>query len=144
MPALALLFHLIDSDPATESYVGYVGESAALRAINWCEYLETHAKRVYASAASPSMERAAVLLKHIKCMDVPEGASVRDIYVHGWEHLQTQEEAEDALHVLETHEWVWVERRDAGSKGGRPSTVVHLHPSLRAAANKGGGGDGDD
>ncbi len=144
MPALALLFHLIDADPANGSSVGFVGEEAALRAISWCEYLETHARRVYASAVSPSMERASSLLKHIKRGEVLDGGSIRDIYVHGWEHLQRIEETEDALQVLEAHGWVCIERVDAGSKGGRPTRIVHLHPSLRSIKSKGGSDDGDD
>jgi hypothetical protein len=141
MPALALLFHLIDADPSEPGFVGFVGETPTLQAIAWCEYLETHARRVYASALSPSMERAAALLKRIKRGDVTEGYSVRDIYVHGWERLQTIEETEDALQTLEAYGWVHVETVSAGPKGGRPSKTVHIHPSVRTA--KRGTHDGD-
>lgn len=133
MPALALLFHLIDCDPLDPEQaetVGAVGVDEALQAIAWCEYLETHARRVYACAASPSIERANALLKRIKRGDVRDKASVRDIYIHGWERLQTIEEAEDALQTLEPYGWIRVEKQPAGPQGGRPTKIVHIHPTL--------------
>lgn len=147
MPGLALLFHLIDADPADPvrpGCIGFVGETPTLQAIAWCEYLETHARRVYASAISPSMERASALLKRIKRGGVSGGCSVRDIYVHGWERLQTLEETEDALRTLETYGWVRLETLPPGPKGGRPTKIVHLHPSLRTAVGMEGADDGDD
>lgn len=131
MPALALLFHLIDSDPAQPEYVGSVSVDAALKAIAWCEFLETHARRVYASAVSPSLERASALLKRIRTGDVQHCRSIRDIYAHGWVRLQTIEETEDALRTLEAYGWVRVEKVESGPKGGRPTKIVHLHPCLR-------------
>ncbi len=58
MPSPALLFELID----TEGLPVSVGKTAALRAVAWCEYLETHAGRLYASAGKPAMEGAWALL----------------------------------------------------------------------------------
>lgn len=143
MPALALLFHLIDCDPSQAGYEAEVGLDATLRAISWCEYLETHAVRVYASATNPDMERAGALLKHLKRGDVADLSMPRDIYVHGWEHLQTAEEVEDALSTLEAYGWLRIEPQDAGPKGGRPTKIIHLHPSLcRRCAQ--GGEDGND
>jgi Protein of unknown function (DUF3987) len=144
VPALALLFHLIANDPADPECVGAVGEEPTWQAIAWCEYLESHARRVYASAISPSLERAITLLKHIQRGEVLDGCSIRDIYVHGWEHLTTLDETENALQTLEAYGWVRVEKQKTeGPRGGRPTKVVHLHPSLRTAKSKDGARDGD-
>jgi len=59
MPSLALICHLIEyvdsttDDSSTEG--GAVGLRSAVRAAAWCEYLETHARRLYASAENPAM-----------------------------------------------------------------------------------------
>ena len=45
MPSLALIFHLVDC--VTHNTQGQVGLESAKQAVNWCEYLETHARRVY-------------------------------------------------------------------------------------------------
>ncbi len=42
-PSLALIFELIDGEDFPEA----VGDRAALRALTWVEYLESHARRVY-------------------------------------------------------------------------------------------------
>jgi hypothetical protein len=43
-----------------------VGRKAALQAAAWCEYLETHAARLYSSAENPAMEGARTLLDRIR------------------------------------------------------------------------------
>jgi hypothetical protein len=45
---------------------GVVGRKAALQAAAWCEYLETHAARLYSSAENPAMEGARTLLDRIR------------------------------------------------------------------------------
>jgi putative DNA primase/helicase len=145
MPALALLFHLIDRDPAEHGYVQAVGLEATVRAVTWCdEYIEQHAVRVYSSAANPGLERASTLLKHIQRGEVPHRCTVRDIYVHGWERLQTSDEAEDALRILEDYGWVRVVSEEAGPKGGRPPKLVYVHPSLRTVKSTGSDDDDDE
>ncbi len=45
MPALALVFHLIDA--IGDEHPGMVSEGATRLAAAWCEYLELHARKVY-------------------------------------------------------------------------------------------------
>jgi hypothetical protein len=49
MPSLALIFQLIEFVDGSGDG-GAVGLRAALQAVAWCEYLKTHASRLYASA----------------------------------------------------------------------------------------------
>ncbi len=128
MPSLALLFELID----TEGLPVSVGKMAALRAVAWCEYLETHAGRLYASAEKPVMEGARALLKRIRKGDVKDGSSIRDIYQgRHWSKLSTSEEVSAAATVLEEYGWLHVEKVETR---GRPATRIRLHPSLREVA----------
>ena len=56
MPALSLIFHLVNvADGATP---GPVSEDAAIMAAAWCQYLESHAGRVYGSALAHEMDAA--------------------------------------------------------------------------------------
>ena len=47
MPSLALIGHLIDG--VAGGTTGPVSRAAAARAVAWCEYLQGHARRLYAS-----------------------------------------------------------------------------------------------
>jgi len=128
MPSLALLFELID----TEGLPISVGKTAALRAVAWCEYLETHAGRLYASAEKPAMEGARALLTRIRKGDVKDGCSIREVYRgRHWTKLSTPEEVTAAARVLEDYGWLRVE---TDKTGGRPSPKILLHPTLRGGA----------
>ncbi len=45
MASLALIFHLIDG--IKFGSVGDISERSAQMAIEWCDYLESHARRIY-------------------------------------------------------------------------------------------------
>ncbi len=127
MPSLALLFELIDSEglPVT------VEEAATSRAIAWCEYLESHAKRLYSAAEKPEMASAQALLGRIRRGDVRHGATVREIYRREFAKLATPEEVKAAIGVLD--EFGWLQTAE-DKTGGRSSTHIELHPSLRGAS----------
>jgi Protein of unknown function (DUF3987) len=130
MPSLALIFQLIEFvDGSGEK--GDVVHRAALQAAAWCEYLETHAARLYSSAENPAMEGARVLLERIRKGDVQDGDSTRSIYRKHWAKLSTPEEVSNACQVLEEFGWMRVE---AAKTGGRSTTKLRLHPSLREQA----------
>ncbi len=131
MPSLALIFHLINYvDGRTTSLE--VSEEAALMAEAWCDYLETHAKRVYGSISiSKDMTAAKELAKHIKNRNIYDEMEVRTIWKKKWANLTTPEEARAGLSILEDHHWVRLEVRKAkGDKGGRNSEIVRLNPKL--------------
>ena len=64
IPSLALLIHLVDEDK------GPVGGEALSRACDWGDYLESHARRVYAAALMPAEAGARVLAGHIEWGDL--------------------------------------------------------------------------
>ena len=57
MPSLALIFHCIDIADGKANV--NVSAQAARLAVDWCHYLESHARRIYAMAESP--EHGAVI-----------------------------------------------------------------------------------
>jgi integrase len=64
-----------------------------VRAVAWCGYLETHAKRLYASAENPAMEGAHALLSRIRKGDVKDGDTIRAVYRKQWSRLSSPEAA---------------------------------------------------
>jgi hypothetical protein len=127
MPSLALIFHLIEYvDGAGEG--GAVGLRCALQAAAWCEYLESHARRPYASAENPAMEGARALLDRIHNGDVSDGDSTRSVYRKHWAKLSAPEEVSGACTVLEEFGWLRVE---VAKTSGRSTTRLRLHPTLR-------------
>jgi hypothetical protein len=126
MSSLALLSHLADDGGA-----GGVCVEAAVRAIAWCEYLESHARRLYAHTENPALERARSLLEHIRSGEVTDGTSAYAILRHHWSRLTEPEEVTDAIKMLEVYGWARLERVSKGQ--GRPSDVIRVHPNLTSA-----------
>jgi Protein of unknown function (DUF3987) len=126
MPSLALVFQLIEYvDGAGKGCA--VGVKPTLQAAAWCEYLESHATRLYSSAENPAIEGARALLDRIRKGDVSDGDSTRSVYRRHWAKLSTPEEVNSACSVLEEFGWLRIE---AVKTGGRSTTRLRLHPTL--------------
>jgi hypothetical protein len=127
MPSLALTFHLIEFVDGS-GQGGAVGLRPTLQAAAWCEYLETHAARLYSSAENPAMEGARALLERIRKGDMNDKDSARSVYRKHWAKLSTPEEVNGACAVLEEFGWLRIE---AVKTSGRSTSRLRLHPSLR-------------
>jgi hypothetical protein len=141
MPALALLFELADwaaAGPGMEG--GAAGPDQCLRvslehakqAVEWCEYLESHARRIYSCVTTPQMRAAQLLAEKVKKRQIaPDGFfSCRDVYLKGWSGLDTPELARMAVEVLLDAVWVRDVDREAGPLGGRPSARYQVNPRV--------------
>ena len=125
VPSLALLCHLADVPEG-----GPVGQASLLRALAWSEYLETHARRIYAPATAPEMAAALELDKRLP--GLPDPFTAKDVYKNHW-RLLDREGAADALTVLCDYGRV---RGDEADGPGRPTVRYRVHPALRGEANK--------
>jgi hypothetical protein len=130
MPSLALVFQLIEYVDGTGEGDA-VGLRATLQAAAWCEYLETHAARLYSSAQNPAMEGARALLEHIRKGEVSDDDTTRSVYRKHWAKLSTPDEVNSVCSVLEEFGWLRVE---AVKTSGRSTTRLRLHPTLREQA----------
>ena len=119
VPALALTLHL--AGEAT----GPVGKRATLQALAWAEYLETHARRAYASVISPEVTAAKVILEKLRRGELTRTFAARDIYRRGWAHLSEREQVLDALQLLADLDRLAVHIR--GTEG-RTATVYEANP----------------
>jgi hypothetical protein len=130
--SLALIFEILRyvSHRDEERPRGAVEAASAMRAAVWCEYLESHAMRLYHPALMAPVMAAAALLERIEAGDVTHGMRTRDIWRKGWQSLATAEDLREAAEILEDHGWVRRETvKPAG--GGRPSEHLRIHPALR-------------
>jgi hypothetical protein len=100
---------------------------AVERAIRWCEYLEAHARKVYAPELDPGHRPAATIAAKIRARAVIDGQPVRDLYRTGWAGVRSQSAAEEGLAVLERLGWV---RLQSVSSAGRSSAVIRINPGL--------------
>ena len=126
MPSLALLFHLVDV--ADGGLAGPVSLKAVGRSLAWCDYLEAHARRVYAGAGRADIEPAKALRKKLEDGALRNPFQARDVYRRCWSNLG-REETELALAVLEDHGWL---RSEEVATGGKPRIDYHVHPSIAA------------
>lgn len=127
MPSLALLFELVDwaSGHGTGELVSL---DHARQAAAWCEYLESHARRVYSCIVSPELRAARELAERIKAKRLAPVFSVREVYVKNWSGLDTPESARAASRILEDAGWI---RELPGSPGrGRPSERYEINPRV--------------
>jgi hypothetical protein len=130
MPSLALVFHLVD---VVEGKVeGPVSREAALLSWKWCDYLHTHARKIYAEEIQGELIGAHALLHKIKHNDVFDGDTLRDIVRNGWADLNTTEKVEAAASALEKLNWLKiVTEKPEGKRGGRPKIFLRLNPKVQ-------------
>lgn len=127
MPALALIFHVLDS--IKDKFNGSsVSDSAASMAIDWCNLLESHARKVYRIPEQTQDDAASQLLGKIQKGKIRDGERIRTIYRHHWRGLTNEFEVNEALATLEQHGWA--RREDRRETGGAPSPVIRIHPSF--------------
>ncbi|MGZ8159766.1 MAG: DUF3987 domain-containing protein [Methylobacter sp.] len=126
VPSLALILHLIECANGKAS--GPVSEKCTKRAIRWCEYLASHARRIYGMCMAPEREAAVILAGHIKAGKLPNPFTVRDVYRKHWQMLDDKEKAEAACAILEDDGWVRKIRKKA-EMGQTPLPEYWINPA---------------
>jgi hypothetical protein len=142
MPALALLFELADraavgsqslqGEPNEIDHCPCISLEHAKQAVAWCDYLESHARRIYSCITSPQMRAAQILAEKLKKHQIaPDGFfSCRDVYLKGWSGLDTPELARMAVDVLLDAGWIRDVDREPGPLGGRPTARYQANPRV--------------
>jgi hypothetical protein len=126
MPSLALIFHCIDI--ADNKARGNVSSKAARLAVDWCAYLESHARRIYAMAESPEHEAAVRLTDKIKAGALPSPFTTRLIQQKGWHGLNDKSEAEAACNILIEENWLRMHRKPKPITGRPPLPEYFINP----------------
>ena len=133
MPSLAGLFELADR---ARGWAGWnervtIGIDHARQAAAFCEYLESHALRVYGCVESPECHAARELARHIQAEDLPRVFKTRDVYLKGWRGLATPNCVREALELLEDSAWVRRGELALAPTAGRPPEFWFVNPKVR-------------
>jgi len=119
VPGLALILHLANEGQ------GFVSEQAALQALAWAEYLESHAQRAYASITTAELAAAKAIIRRIRKGDLPKCFSSRDVWRPCWANLSDREQVADALQLLVELDWLSARTVETP---GRKATVYEANP----------------
>lgn len=110
--SLALLFELIEGGRKL------VGAIATARALDWADYLKSHAGRLYGAAINASLLGAQLIVDRKD--KLPEPFTPREVRNKGWTGLDTVTAVNGALAILREHNLV-IAYEVAQEGGGRPS-----------------------
>ena len=120
LPSLALIIQLAESDSLS------VSADAVRKAEGWCDYLKSHADRVYAMSLDTSTTNAKTILKKIKQGKLGERFKQREIQQKCWSGLTDGSDVRKALNLLEDHRYIFSEVHQGAT--GRPSTIYTINP----------------
>lgn len=128
MPSLALIFHIANM---AGSVSGRIPLATAQMAAAWCEFLEQHARKVYAAELNPDLAAAHILSDKIRGGQIEDGSHVREIYRPQWAGLRDSETVWNGLRVLE--ECGHAKVMEEGTQG-RPQEIIRIDPRAKRAA----------
>ncbi|WP_411671029.1 YfjI family protein [Acinetobacter baumannii] len=134
MPALALIFHLIDSVQLGER-IGGISLACVEMAIKWCDYLESHARRIYGMVLHSATFKANALGMKLKKLSIndswrSDGFSPRELHRKNWKGLTELNAVNEALEVLVDYEWLNELEIESTHRGGRPSKRYLINPKI--------------
>lgn len=120
VPALALLFHLLDG------HAGPVCLECLTRALSFTNYLKSHADRIYASVSGHDHAVVRMLAERLLDGQLADGFTCRTLTLKGWSGLATREQAQAAIDALV--EYGWLIETEIRS-GGRPTVKYSMNPN---------------
>jgi hypothetical protein len=132
VPCLALLFHLCDLGDHDAYNVTAVSADALKLAIRWADYLEEHARKLYALELNTPLLNARTLAEKILSGEIVDGQNVSEIYQRKFPGLSKAADVEAALKVLESIRWVQI--GEVKNEGARVTKIIRLHPDLTVTA----------
>ena len=130
MPSLALQFHVLNLAHVPSGNTGPVTKECAMQAAAWCEYLETHARRVYGMVTNLTAQAASRLAGKLEQGELPQRFTVRDIYRKEWSLLNDRQVIENACEELMSLGWLR-EHVTPSAQGQNGKTEYLLNPKVR-------------
>jgi hypothetical protein len=131
MPSLAVLFHLADWAAGVGGTSSEVSLQHAQQAAAWCEYLESHARRVYSCLTTPLLRATRELSGKIETRKVAGIAFLRAAMFTRTDGAGSKSRYCKAGHgSLGGCRWLREVRSDVSPSGGRPSTRYRVNPRV--------------
>jgi putative DNA primase/helicase len=138
VPALALLFELAElGADGSEGIEGLQGGGCVsyhylYQAVEFSEYLESHARRLYSCVASPEKHAAVLLGERIKNREIGGSGyfTLREVQQKDWKGLNSSEKVHAALALLDKAGWIRDATERSGPQGGRPSIRYEVNTRI--------------
>ncbi len=127
MPALALIFHLIDHVAGKGRAKGITLENAQLAAA-WCSLFQAHAERLYELHSTIGLNAAREILNKIQTGELGDEITAREIYRNKWRHLAEPNDVKAGLDLLILHDYL---QEITLPTGGKPKSVFLVNPNVR-------------
>ena len=124
LPSIALIIHLVDTRDTEKAAVS---ENAIVKACGWCDYLESHARRIYSDATHNPVKAAKLILAKIKSGKLTNGFSARELRRKEWSGLTDATEIREGLETL-VEEGYLIDCVVATK--GKPSVTFRIHPEI--------------
>lgn len=132
IPSLALIFHLVDAAQNNKS--GPVGVEAVNAAIDYAEYLESHAWRIYSLVTQRRHQAAAHLADKITAGKLEDGFSVRDVARKEWSFLNDDEDVIRAA-IADLMDFGWLAEYKGGPTG--KAVAYRINPQVKQLGKPG-------
>ena len=123
MPSVALIINEVEQGHGLA-----VTKTSAIKAAAWCQYLESHAMRIYAGAVNPAALSAELILKRRN--NLPDGFTQRIVQRKGWTGLTDAELVKAAINELVECGYLKVMKTETNLAGGRPSISYSWNPNI--------------
>jgi hypothetical protein len=120
--SLALIFELLDGER------GAIGAIATARALDWADYLKSHANRIYSAGCAAAENGARLIIE--RRAQLPQQFTARDVQRKAWAGLGDREAVADALDLLISSGHIRGAASASGDLGGRPTIIYEWNPSL--------------
>jgi len=122
MPSLALIINEVE-----QGHCLSVTEQSARKAAAWCQYLESHAMRIYGGAIDPTAQGAATILE--RKGKLHDGFTRRSVHRKNWAGLSEVAHVKAALNELVECGYLRTVESQIIETGGRPSTSYFWNPA---------------
>jgi hypothetical protein len=129
MPSLTLIFAIVRNVNADYSQIRILADDARLGAA-WCEFLEVHARKIYALIDDAKTEAVALLAEKIQQEKLKERFTRRVINRANWSGLKGGKLIDDACKELTALGWLRREDRTPGPEGGAPTVEFFINPRV--------------
>ena len=123
IPALALLFHLLDGNQEL------IKLEYLEAAIGFSEYLQSHAKRIYASINGQDHAPIRALAEKLISGGVSDGFTQRALLHKGWANLSKEASVKMALDALVEYGWL---TENESINPGRKTTIYTINANIGA------------
>jgi putative DNA primase/helicase len=119
VPGLALISHLADVGRGPVTHVSME------RAIRWATYLETHARRTYASVSTVEVGAAQAIIAKIRSGQLKTEFRSHDVWRPQWSRLSDRKTVQAGLDLLVDYGWLDCRKIQTA---GRPAIVYLVNP----------------